>query len=253
MIDSIKKGIGIPDVDVQYVGLNHLSWVTAINHDGKDLLPKALNEGLSAGKMTNIPSGGFEVDLLKTIGAIPSDYLQYFYHYDDKLKHQLEAEKCRGEICMEIEKSLLEKYKAEELKEKPEELNKRGGHRYSEAAISLVDALENDKDELHVVNVQNNGTLHFLDDNDVIEAMCYIGKNGAKPIKIDDFNNQHIISMIQSVKTYEKYTAEAAVTGNDETALKALLSHPLLMDYTNTKACYFELKEQHKKYLPQFK
>ena len=45
----------------------------------------------------------------------------------------------------------------ETLEDKPALLDKRGGHLYSEAAISLVDAIYNDKQEIHVVNVLNGG------------------------------------------------------------------------------------------------
>lgn len=252
MIDSVKKAVDKDNVEVQYFGLNHLSWITAILHEGQDLLPGALKEGVDGGTMANIPNTGFDQELLQSVGGIPSPYLQYFYYHADKVKHLQEEEQCRGQVCMEIEKNLLEQYKAIDLTTKPEELNKRGGHRYSEAAISLVDAIENDKQERHVVNVQNNGALPFLKDTDAVEVMCVIGKDGATPEKIEGYDNDHIISLMQAVKAYERYTVDAAINGDDVEAMSALMSHPLLNDYKSVKDCYDELKEAHKAYLPQF-
>ena len=61
---------------------------------------------------------------------------------------------------------------------KPEQLSKRGGARYSEVAGNLVNAIYNDLQEVHVVNVLNNGALDFLEDNDAIEIQAVIGKDG---------------------------------------------------------------------------
>ena len=41
MLDDIKETTG-PDVDITYVGLNHLSWVTSIKKDGKELITLSL-------------------------------------------------------------------------------------------------------------------------------------------------------------------------------------------------------------------
>ena len=40
--------------------------------------------------------------------------------------------------------------------------------------------------------------------------------------------------------------------GSDEDALNALMLHPLCGDFAQAKACYEEMKEAHKEYLPQF-
>ena len=85
MIDSLKKRLSIPEAEVEYVGLNHLSWITSIKYHGIDYLQKAIKEGINSEAMKNIPASGFTVDLIKTIGAIPSSYLEYYYFKDQKL------------------------------------------------------------------------------------------------------------------------------------------------------------------------
>ena len=114
-IDSIKKQLDLPNAYVQYLGLNHLAWVTKIEQDGKDYLVDAMQAGLNSATMKNIPTLGFSRELIQTVGAIPTCYLEYYYHRDDKLKHCLENEKCRGETCLEIEENLLEIYSNSEL------------------------------------------------------------------------------------------------------------------------------------------
>ena len=202
--------------------------------------------------MANIKDDGFDLDCLKAIQAIPSSYLQYYYCREAKLEHQRSDPKTRAQVCMEIEEQLLEMYSNEELCIKPALLDKRGGHKYSLAAVSLINSLANDIQDVQVVNVKNNGTLDFMADDDIIEAPSIIGKDGAKPIKVENFDNQHIIGLMRVVKTYEKFTVEAAKTGSDDAAIKGLLVHPLVGDWEKATKCYAELKEAHKQYLPEF-
>ena len=53
--------------------------------------------------------------------------------------------------------------------------------------------------------------------------------------------------------TPEQLAVEAAVHGNRDTALFALLAHPLVADYDIAKDLLCELLEVNSKYLPQFK
>jgi 6-phospho-beta-glucosidase len=253
MIDSLKKRLGIMDkeVEVEYVGLNHLSWITSIRADGKDYVQDAISAGVNSEAMKNIPSSGFSAELIKTVGAIPSSYLEYYYYKDSKLEHAKTVEKCRGEVCIDIEENLLDIYSNSELHEKPELLSKRGGSRYSEVAINLVDSIHNDKNDIHVVNIMNQGAIDFMDDRDVVEICARVGKNGATPMKTT-VQNEHIKEYMQMMKAYERHAIRAGITGDEDEAFKALMINPLVWDYKKTYPCFQELKEAHKQYLPQF-
>lgn len=251
MLDDVKEITG-EDVDIEYVGLNHLSWITSVKKNGEELLPGLIDSGFSPKVMANIKDDGFDLECLKAVQGLPSSYLQYYYCREAKLEHQRTDEKTRAQVCMEIEEQLLEMYNDEELCIKPALLDKRGGHKYSLAAVSLINSLANDINDVQVVNVKNNGTLDFLDDDDIIEAPSIIGADGAKPIKVENFDNQHIIALMRVVKAYEKFTVEAAKTGSDDAAIKGLLIHPLVGDWEKATKCYAEMKEAHKDFLPEF-
>ncbi|MFD1179076.1 6-phospho-beta-glucosidase [Paenibacillus puldeungensis] len=252
MFKSIRETLGLERPNITYLGLNHLSWITAIEQDGKDYLKTALEMGLNSEAMKNIPSSGFSKELIQMVGAIPSSYLEYYYFKEKKLKILKESELTRGEKCMQIEEELLKIYSDSELHTKPELLSSRGGANYSEVAISLVDAIYNDKQEVHVVNLLNHGALDFMEYNDAVEVCAVVGKDGAKPIKVSNFHNRHIIDYMRMVKAYERETVEAAVTGSEDAAMRALLMNPLVGDYNIAKACFEELKQAHKDHLPQF-
>ncbi len=251
MIDDTKEDKG-DDCEITYVGLNHLSWITSVIKDGKEVLPELLDKGFTTKTMANIQDDGFSVECLKAIQGIPSSYLQYYYCRDAKLKHLKEDKKSRAMVCMEIEEDLLKMYSDENLVTKPDLLDRRGGHKYSLAAVSLIDSIANDKNDVHVVNIKNNGTLPFMDDDDVVEISAVVGKDGAKPVEVKKETNRHMVSLMRIVKAYEKYTVEAAMNGDDEAAMNALMVHPLIGDYENAKACYEEMKVAHRNYLERF-
>lgn len=252
MLDDVKEITGL-DSDITYLGLNHLSWITSVKKDGEELLPGLIESGFSPKVMANIKDDGFDIECLKTIQALPSSYLQYYYCREAKLDHQRQGDQTRAERCMEIEEDLLKMYQDEELCVKPALLDQRGGHKYSLAAVSLIDSIANDKKDVHVVNIKNNGTLSFMDDDDVVEIAAVIGADGATPVKVDQNQSKHIINLMRVVKAYEKYTVEGAVTGDESKVIEGLLVHPLVGDYEKATKCFAELKEAHKEYLPEFK
>lgn len=243
----------VENFDYDYIGLNHLSWITAVYADGKDILQDIL-EGkyeLATSTMKNISESEYENQLLKATKGIPSSYLNYYYFREEKIKHNKAEEKTRGEVCMEIEKQLLEIYKDINLCEKPSLLEERGGAYYSTAAVSLIDAIENDKNEVHVVNVKNNGAIDFMEPDDVVEIKCLVNKKGASPLVCKN-TNPFIIGLMKGVKAYEKLTITAGLTGDKDAALAALLVHPLIGDYHKAKPLLQEMLEANRSYLPQF-
>jgi len=252
MFSDIHEALEEENLTIEYVGLNHLSYITGIWKSGQDIFKEVLEKGITGQGMKNIPIKGFDAKLIQSIEAIPSSYLEYFYDRNDKLDHLRQEEKSRGQVCMDIEERLLDLYKKESLTRKPQELEKRGGARYSEAAISLVDSIYNDKGETHVVNVPNQGALAFMDHDDVVEVACQVGREEIRPLAIHNFNNKHVMEMMQCVKAYENHTVQAAIHGSDAEAIQALLIHPLVGDFANAVACYEEMKIAHKKYLTQF-
>jgi 6-phospho-beta-glucosidase len=240
---------GTNNFDYDYLGLNHLSWITSVTVNGKNVLEKL---GSSSGaKMKNVPEVEYDDDLIAAIPAIPSSYLSYYYLRDEQVKNCAEAEKTRGEVCAELEESLLKQYADPNLREKPKELEQRGGSLYSTAAVSVADAIENDKNEYHVVNVKNAGALSFLEDDDVIEAKCMVNKSGASPAAIKKPDNPYIVGLMQAVKAYEKLTIRAALNGSRKDALAALMIHPLIGDYHKAIGVMDEMFKANKNYIPK--
>ena len=248
--DSLPEDI--KDFDYDFLGLNHLCWITRIVANGEDMLGDLLEGGLKLSRMKNLSDPLYAPDLLKATKAIPAGYLNYFYYRDREVQRCKDKPKTRGEECKIIEEDLLKLYSDLNLKEKPALLEERGGALYSTAAISLIDAIENDRNEFHVVNVKNQGALEFMDYDDVVEVKCVVGKDGAKPVEVPGFDNDFIIGLMKAVKAYEKLAVKAALSGDYHGTLAALLVHPLVGDYGKAKAVLDDMLEANKEFLPQF-
>jgi alpha-galactosidase/6-phospho-beta-glucosidase family protein len=215
-------GVEPERVLVDQVGLNHLTWIRSVRLDGSDVLPQLLEEhGDELADSIELPRS-----VLDDLGALPSYYLHYFYAHDRVLEEQRHGTP-RAQTVAEIERTLLDMYRDPTLDEKPALLEQRGGAFYSEAAVGLVRSLATDDGGVHVVDVRNNGTLHGLSDDDVVEVPARVGSDGAVPLPQRPLAPE-LLGLIQHVAAYERLAAEAAVTRDHATARKALLAHPLI-------------------------
>src|SRR5262245_25322522 len=209
-------------VQVDQVGLNHLSWVRFVRVDGEDVLPDLL-----ASHGEEVAHGiGLRRGLLEELGVLPSYYLHYFYEHDKVLAEQLDGVP-RAATVAEIERGLLELYRDPNLTEKPALLEQRGGAFYSEAAIGLVGSLATGDGAVHVVDVRNDGTVAGMAADDVVEVPAHVDGDGAHPLPQPPVAPE-LLGLMQHVAAYERLAAQAAVTGDVALVHKALLTHPLI-------------------------
>ncbi|WP_053373087.1 6-phospho-beta-glucosidase [Paenibacillus sp. FJAT-27812] len=245
--------VPVESIYCEFAGLNHLHWISTITVNGESKLEELLNDqdGYSA---KNVPQYAWNGSLLRSLGAIPSYYLKYFYLQREILAEQQTAAargETRAETVKRLEDELFEIYKDPNLSEKPKQLEQRGGAYYSEAAVKLMNSLYNDSGDIQTLNVPNQGVLDFLPDDACIEVNCIVTKEGpiAQPVAIVPAAAK---GLIHAVKVYEQLAIEAAVTGNRDTALLALAHHPLVDSTNDAQRMLDEMLERNKAYLPQF-
>lgn len=246
-----KSGLNIrsEDAQIKTLGLNHLTWFYGLEVNGKDYWPKIMQTLIEEMKQQDEPE--FDPDTLAALNMLPNYYLRYYYHTEKMLEKQAAWPPSRAEEVQEIEKNLLQQYQDENQTDPPEDLMKRGGAYYSTVATQLLNAHYNNLDEVHVVNVRHNSAVPGWDNDWVLEMPCRVGIKGIIPLPASPLPPV-CESLIQQVKAYEILTAEAAVSGNRETAYKALLVHPLGPPANKISAVLHDMLETHRQYLPQF-
>jgi len=241
-------GVEPERVSLGHVGLNHLSWERKVLVDGVDRLP----EFLTAGAVEMAEEVDMPIELWRLLGAIPSYYLRYYYFTDQVLAQELDpGHKPRAQEVMEIEAGLIEMYKDPNLTEKPELLEHRGGAFYSEAAAQLIASLEAGTGDVHVVDVRNDGAIPGLPDDAVVEIPARIDRDGAHVLPLDPLAPE-MLGLVQGAKAYERLAVRAAMSGDREVALKALLANQLVGEYDVARDLLGALLDGNREQLPRF-
>jgi 6-phospho-beta-glucosidase len=244
------------DLIHQFAGLNHFHWHKVTDAQGNDLTDQIIEKMYDedAGTPANIHEINFLKEQMKEMQLIPCGYHRYYYMQDEMLTHGLEEFNgigTRGQQVKVTEAELFELYKDPNLNYKPEQLTKRGGTHYSDAACECINSIYNDKRTHMVVSTQNNGAITELPYDCIVEISCIITGKGAMPLNWGKFNSAER-GWVQSMKAMEECVIEAAVTGNYGLILQAFLLNLQVKSGACAQELLDELLVAHKKYLPQF-
>ncbi|PNU25310.1 6-phospho-beta-glucosidase [Bacillus stratosphericus] len=260
---GIKMGIAkaldadVERIEVQFAGLNHMVYGLDVYLDGVSIMDQVLDElgnPNSQWSMRNIEAKNWEPSFVKGLGVIPCPYHRYYYKTKDMLEEEQKAAQEKGtraEVVQQVEQELFELYKDPDLSIKPPQLEKRGGAYYSDAACNLISSIYNDKHDVQPVNTVNRGAIASIPAESAVEVNCIITKDGPKPIAIGDLPVA-VRGLVQQIKSFERVAAEAAVTGDYETALVAMTINPLVPSDDIAKQILDEMLEAHREHLPQF-
>jgi 6-phospho-beta-glucosidase len=210
-------------IELDHLGLNHLTWEVGVRLNGADVLPQLLGDHAEpVARATGLPA-----ELVRRLGTVPSYYLHYFYEHDAVVDEQRRGPS-RAETVSGIERELLHLYADETLSEKPELLQQRGGAGYSEAAVELIASLFGSGGAgRHVINLRNDGALPFLADDAVVEVPAHVGRDGVRPVELPELGALER-GLVAHVSAYEDLALDAALHGGRERVFRALLAHPLV-------------------------
>ena len=156
----------------------------------------------------------------------------------------------RATDVIRIERELLDLYRDPALDHKPELLERRGGAYYSEAAAALIESLHTGDGAVHVVDTLNRGAIPNLPDDAVVEIPARIDRSGATPVPTAPLAPE-MLGLVQHVKAYESLAIEAAMSGQDAVALRALVANPLVKG--DVPALLDAIIEANLRYLPRLR
>src|SRR5690606_37504763 len=192
----------------------------------------------------------FGADWLRSLGAIPNEYLWYWYATADAIAAITAAGETRGEYLLRQQEQYFgaeddrdplqaweatrrareETYLAEEREAtgagaRDDDDLEGGG--YEGVALDLIWAIGRDRPARLVLNLPNRGTLPGLDDAAVIEVPCLVDRAGPRPVPtapLEPYQQGVVITMTD----VERTVIEAARAGSRSLAVRALALHPLV-------------------------
>ncbi|MET7712125.1 6-phospho-beta-glucosidase [Streptomyces sp. NPDC005407] len=235
---------------IDYVGLNHLGWLRGLRIEGRDELPRLLADpellgSFEEGKL-------FGPDWLRSLGAIPNEYLHYYYFNREAVHAYQEAKQTRGAFLHEQQARFyaeMERPDAPALatwdrtraeREATYMAHNReaagAGERdacdlesggYEQVALALMRAIAHNQRTTLILNVRNRTTLSVLDEEAVVEVPCFVDANGAHPVSVSPLP-LHATGLVCAVKAVEREVLAAADSGSRATAVKAFALHPLV-------------------------
>ncbi|TLG71216.1 6-phospho-beta-glucosidase [Culicoidibacter larvae] len=257
-MDAAALGVEEEDLRFQFAGLNHLHWHKIKDTKGNDRTMEVIDKltdvsGVDSG-IANLKMLRFLPEQIKDLGMIPCGYHRYYYMTDVMLADELEEYNTigtRGEQVKKLEDSLFELYKDPNLDYKPEELSKRGGTHYSDAACEVINSIYNNKGTTMVVSTENNGTIDDLPYDCAVEVSATIDASGAHPVNWGKFPAS-ARGLVQVMKAMEELIIEAGATGDYGKALQAFTMNPLVVSGDGAKALLNEMLVAHEAHLPQF-
>jgi alpha-galactosidase len=249
---ELAKYLGVPvsETRVMAAGINHFNWILKFivqGQDGLEMLREMFNR-------TGIPDNmQISAKLFEIFGAYPvpndrhvAEFLPYFLNpmADHGARYGLEPIKIlhrAPEYWAEIRRHLEG--------EMPVDLYlKRSG----EQAINIIAASLGDKDIIFdAVNIPSYGLVTNLPEGAVLEVPAIVGPLGIRGICLGDV--PHGIAVMLSSRIYQQHlTVEAAMSGDRQLALQAMLLDPLVPSLEIAEPMLDELLEAHSDYLPQF-
>ncbi|MGI8767598.1 MAG: 6-phospho-beta-glucosidase [Propionibacteriaceae bacterium] len=241
--------IGSDEVQIGYAGLNHLGWLHTLTVDGEDVLPRLIGDAAAVGSFEE--GRLFGPDWLQTLGALPNEYLHYYYFAREALAADQRSTP-RGAYLAEQQQRFYdlfdrpvadplvawerarmereETYMANnrlasgDFERDPADLQSGG---YDQVALAIMRAISRNAPARLILNVPNRALLPELDHEAIVEVPCLVDQHGARALPNTGLPD-HGRGLVVSVKQVERYTIEAATTGSARAALLALAGHPLV-------------------------
>jgi alpha-galactosidase/6-phospho-beta-glucosidase family protein len=257
-------GNQVEDYEMKVAGVNHLIWLLDLKINGRDGF-EMVREYEASGKAVPLRSTSgahrapfqdrwkVKQSLLKTYGYLPAAgdrHVAEFFPYF--LTEETGAGEDYGVLLTKIEHryDMLHASQAEVKAmvqgEKPVPLD----HSPEESA-DIIAAMVNGRPFRAIVNVPNTGQIDNLPREAIVETMAEVGATGVNPIGVGALPGG-ILGTLHPHAVNQELLVDAALTGDRQLALQALLGDPLVRDYKSAPKLMDELLEAHAELLPQF-
>jgi 6-phospho-beta-glucosidase len=275
------------EVAGSYAGLNHLGWVCSLQADGRERIGELVDRFEELQRFDH-RFAGFDPALVRRVGAIPAEYVYYFYDPGRYVHEVAQAGTSRGQDVLALNAELLgglgqafadggvrAAWSAYDtlmgvrrdtyMRTDTQGDNGQGEARTRRAAAgaTAMDSAAMGGYEglaLRVIDGLSGrkpgevivnivgGASLGLDPGDVVEVPARVDPAGITPLAVPELPRP-ARALVEQVKEYERGIVEAAMTGDAGLAAVAMAEHPLVPGITAARELVSEYREQHGRHL----
>ncbi|MBN2045651.1 MAG: alpha-glucosidase/alpha-galactosidase [Anaerolineales bacterium] len=244
----------VEKVDIKAAGLNHFTWIVDIRSrlTGEDLYPDLHK----AWKRVNPAVEPLTRQVYEAFGLMPvpgdehlDEYLPWcsdpqttpWEKFDLSLYDWEGAAQQREEGHQRIDRLVTGEEDIDTLKDTT-----------SEGAVEVIEALSLSFNEYHLaVNLPNIGQINNLPLNAIVETPALLSGMGVQPVAVGNLP-EGIAELLRREITVSQLSVDAAVLGDRQLALQALLLDPVITDLNIAKQILEDYLLTYREYLPQF-
>jgi 6-phospho-beta-glucosidase len=276
-------GVGPDAAEFGYAGLNHLGWITSVLVDGDERIGEIIGRFAEL-QASDHRFAAFDPALIRRVGAVPTEYVYFYYDPQRYLRGVAAAGASRGQDIERLNGELLaavanafadgrvadawaayagllgvrrDTYMRTDMHGDSGQAAARAQRAaappaigaaqvggYEALALRVIDGLTDARPGRVIVNLRNDGALPALDTDDVVEVQAQVSAAGLVPLPAPELPRS-ARALVEQVKEYERATVEAAMTGDAQLAAVALALHPLVPGSTVARELLADYREQH--------
>jgi alpha-galactosidase len=262
----LAKLIGVPweEVRCRAIGVNHFTWITEFQHEGRDAWPLVRQKMQEWAGTPQADHNRYTWELFRTFDAFPCvgdghicefvpgwqgkgayygrtfgiDAGHGFEEYAagfDKVFDDM-ADQAYGRVPMT--KASEEEHAGETFKDE-------------DLFIDVLSAAMGEDEILRTVNLPNHGTATNLPEGAVLEATTLISGMGFEPLAFGEVP-PGLTAILQRIIGAQELTVEASLKADRKLALQALIAGETVKTEAEAEAVLDAILDTHRDYLPQF-
>lgn len=257
----LAKFAGVPYEEMKWraAGINHMSWFVELTHNGEDLYPVLLEKMKNPELLKKDP---VRLDAMKYLGAFVSESSGHFSEYIPyyRKRQSLIDQHCNAgyngatgyyadnwpiwrrendeRIIQQLEGTLP-------LEMKPS----------NEYAAIIIEAMLKNEPQVIYGNVPNEGLIHNLPSDGVVEVACMIDRNGINPCRFGSLP-EHLAALCRSNMAFFDLAVGAVLENDKEMARHALMVDPLsaaVCSLAEISDMFEELYEAERDFIPDLR
>ena len=257
------------ELECVWVGTNHYYWFTRVVHKGRDLYPELMRRmrEMKPEKGTRLSAMlsriyGYHI-VYRDDGHIFEfyPYATQVYNYDKEdtygfMKKAAEAGfDCKKPVkpvkSVSTEKEKQEFYRDFQSRLDEVDLNRKPDAIH-EDVDKLLTSIANGNRNVFILNLPNNGAVPNLPAEMIVETEAVTDSTGVRPVYMDKAP-VHLKGLLEKRFAWQELVADAAVKGDKNLALQALLLDEMAILPDRAESMLEELLAASKDLLPRFK